>query len=65
MKGRKLYEKSYIKNESKNKFDPVKIVLQKIKELDEKEKKKKFESKKRNRFIDDNNNNNNNNLNDH
>ena len=64
MKGRELYKKSYIKNDSKNKYDPVKIVLPKIKELEEKEKKKKIESKKRNSFIDDNNNNNNNNLND-
>ena len=59
LKGREIYKKSYIKNDNKNKFDPVKIVLPKIKELEEKEKKKKNEGKKRNSFIDDNNNNNN------
>ena len=40
LKGRELYSKSYPASDAKYKCDPIKIVLPKIKELEEKERKK-------------------------
>ena len=40
LKGRELYSKSYPATDEKYKYDPIKIVLPKIRELEEKEKKK-------------------------
>ena len=40
LKGRELYTKSYPASDAKHKYDPIKIVLPKIRELEEKEKKK-------------------------
>ena len=40
LKGRELYSKSYPATDEKYKYDPIKIVLPKIRELEEKERKK-------------------------
>jgi len=40
LKGRELYSKSYPASDEKYKYDPIKIVLPKIRELEEKERKK-------------------------
>ena len=40
LKGRELYTKSYPASDAKHKYDPIKIILPKIRELEEKEKKK-------------------------